>query len=249
MQTALLRKDEKVSSEVLALLSSGAVVVKPIDAGHGKGITTNITTRNGLFAAITYAHEFTKSNDSIIVQRMYENPLDLRLLCIDGKMVAAAIRQPARVLGNGVNTVGELIEQENATKRGIPYRSDLAFIDVNRAAQYLGERVQEIPESGQYVSVLGTANVGSGGEAIDCTDNIPQWMSELACQIANAAALPVCGVDFMVTHAPSVESTREQLSPAVTEINKCPSFGLHHQPTSGMVRDVTSAYFDYLATL
>lgn len=236
-------------AKAAGLLSHGSLVVKPLDAGHGKGITTNIETTDALKAALEFAAEHGKNTQAAVVQKMYFNPIDVRVLCIDGRVAASILRAPARVKGDGVRTVREIIAQENAEIRGIPYESQLAFIDEERAQTFLGEKIDTVPAADEYVQVLGTANYGSGGEAIDVTDTVPDWLAEIACQIAGSMQLPVCGVDFMLKQTPEKHHTLQDLEPAVTEVNKCPSFGLHHTPTSGAPRDVTALYVDYLATL
>ena len=239
--------------EAQQLLSQvGSVVVKPFDGGHGKGITVGVTTEQQLDDAITYAVTFTKSAQRVIVQAQYrhETSYDIRIACIDGKYQAAIWRVPARVWGDGTHTVRELVEIENASpRRGEPYYAPLARIDVDRAAQFLGNIYETTPEDGQEVTVLGVANYGAGGELVDVTDDLPKWMIKEAETVSMTAELYVSGVDYMTAKVPTPEMTRDELDAVIIEINKCPSLAIHDLPTQGEPRGAVAAYVDYLATI
>jgi cyanophycin synthetase len=228
------------------------VVVKPIDGGHGNGISLNITNAVELEQAIKIAMEHTKSKRAVLVQKEYDYPVifDLRILCINYTHAASIRRVAARVFGDGVHTIRELIEQENVTsRRGEPYRAELATISIDRAEQHLKERINDIPNGGTEVQVLGIANYGAGGETVDVTDDIPDWLIDYAQDIARTCELPVAGVDFMLSKLPTKESTEEELDPAFTEVNKSPLLAMHDNPTKGIGRGVVKKYMDYLASL
>lgn len=230
----------------------GSVVVKPIDGGHGKGITVGVTTNEMLDAAVVYGLSFTKSLTRVIVQEQYthKDTYDIRISCIDGKFVAAILRVAARIYGDGVHTVKEIVENENnSSRRGEPYYAPLAMINEERAASYLGEKYTSVPAEGEEVKVLGIANYGAGGELVDVTDDIPLWMKEEAERVSVAAGLGVCGVDYMTAVLPSQEASAEQLDAVVIELNKCPSLAIHDAPTYGRPRGAVAAYVDYLATI
>ena len=175
---------------------------------------------------------------------------DLRLACIDGKFVAATWRVPTRVYGDGENTIRQLIEQENKSpNRGVAYYAPLATIDVSQAASFLGDTIETVPARGKEVQVIGVANYGAGGEIIDATADIPQWMAEEAVRISTASGLVVCGVDYIVSVQPTAASTVLDLDAYVIEVNKCPSLAIHDNPTSGKPRGAVAAYVEYLATI
>lgn len=230
----------------------GKVVVKPIDGGHGKGITVNVTTDQQFDAAVDYAMQFAKNSPRAIVQRQYDHAkmYDLRVLCINGKYIAATLRIAARVYGDGTHTIKELIERENnSPNRGAPYHAPLAMIDPERAKSYLGDEYETIPENGAEVQVMGVGNYGAGGEIIDATDDIPEWMIVEAEKVSLAAGLYVCGVDYLLAVSPRADATNEELDPVIIELNKCPSLAIHDAPTQGKNRGATAAYVEYLASL
>lgn len=245
--TILIKKDEDKLAEAKELLKTGTLVVKPLDAGHGNGVIVDIKNEADYLTALESAREFS---DTVLVQHYLENATDIRLTCIDYKLIAALIRVPARVKGDGSHTIRELIEQENQSpNRGRDYKKALNVIDVPKAALFLGEAFDVVPEDGEWIQVIGTANVGSGGETIDCTDDIPVWLKEMAEKAARVSELPVCGVDFLVQKSPEPTDTVESLNPIIIEVNKCPALFIHEPATQGKFRPVTAAYIDYLATL
>lgn len=228
------------------------VVVKPVDGGHGKGITVNVDTPEKLRRALEDALQNKKSIDAAIIQKQYLHNMiiDVRILCIGYEFVAAIWRIPARVKGDGVSTVSQLIEKENSREeRGRPYYAKLAEINSEKAASYLGDEINRIPAQDEEVSVLGIANYGAGGETVDVTDQIPEWLRDVAVRAARTSELPVAGVDFMLAMAPEAESTQQDLEAMLIEINKCPLLAMHDMPTRGTPRGAVGKYVDYLAGL
>jgi len=243
-------QQEEINQAAILINKYGKVVVKPIDGGHGKGITTNIDSKEKLLKAIKHAKQYTRSKASIIVQQMlYGEQHDLRIAIVGGKFIAAINRLPARVTGDGEHSLLELIEIENNTFRGEPYRAKLAVIELDVARTFLGEKINNIPEKGKKIPVIGVANYGQGGELIDVTDDIPAWMIEDAENIASLSGLSVCGVDYLCSSLPNKDSTEHELDAYFIEINKCPSLAMHDRPTVGKNRHAVDAYVDYLDLL
>jgi len=252
LPTIMVGSNDSLDEAEAFMHEQGVVVVKPVDGGHGKGITVNITTREQLEEAFIVGLKGTKNVTAVIVQKHYPHPAmyDLRIVTIDHKYAAGIQRVAARVFGDGQHTVGELIDIENRKEnRGKAYKAQLATIDVDRAKLYLNERIWEIPADNEEVTVLGVANYGAGGETVDVTDDLPDWLIEEAERISRATGLFVAGVDFMLAKQPEKHMTREELDPAITEVNKCPLLTMHDTPTSGKNRHVTERYMDYLASL
>lgn len=234
------------------LKSMGKLVVKPRDGAHGKGITIGVETTQGLQKAINYAMRYNTNASSVIVQEQFEGGNnDLRLLCIDGEFKAAIHRVPARVYGDGLCTVRELIDIENAKKdRGIAYKEKFAYIDKERAEAFLGETIDNIPDKDQEVTVLGVANYGAGGETIDVTDDIPEWLRTEAEKATTALGLSVAGVDYIATGSKTIAKLEANSKDAVLiEVNKAPSLCIHDEPTHGKNRHTTEAYLDLITPL
>jgi cyanophycin synthetase len=252
LRTVLVMNDNNSKEAETLVEMCGKVVVKPLDGGHGKGITVNIANPTDLKVAIEYARLFTKNSNNVLVQEQYthDNVLDLRLTCINGKFIAATYRMPARVRGDGVSTITQLITAENASdRRGEAYYAALANINMIAATTYLGDKTELVPADGEEVHVLGIANYGAGGETYDVTDDIPEFMVAAAEKVANVTNLAVCGVDFIVSALPQKDSSESDINPVVIEVNKSPSLGIHDLPTHGRSRGAVAAYADYLASL
>ena len=251
-ETHLLYNSDDISEIQLFMDRVKKVVIKPVDGGHGKGITVNVATTEQLKRAIAIAQVEENSIAAVLVQAQYQHDaiLDIRILCIDNTFTAATWRVPARVYGDGKSTVSELIGLENAKdNRGRPYYAPLSLINIEQAREFLGKQMNDVPELNAEVPVLGIANYGAGGETIDITDELPDWLKEMAEKAARACNMPVIGVDFMLAHMPTPTAKIETLDPVIIEVNKCPSFVIHDEPTSGTPRNVVGTYIDYLATI
>ena len=239
--------------EALDLLRDvGRVVVKPIDGGHGKGITVNVTDETQLTEAITYGLQFTQSMNRVIVQRQYPHDKmhDIRLACINNVFVAAIERVPARVIGDGQRSIKELIEHENTSgRRGVPYYAELSTIDLNRAENFLGDTINDVPQAEEEMQVIGVANYGAGGELVDITDDVPQWMIDEAELVSRTSGLYVSGIDYITSLPLRTDASQEELDAYIIEINKCPSLAIHDKPTSGIPRATIPAYVEYLSTI
>jgi cyanophycin synthetase len=248
-----IKNDALIEDAVRFMLTKNKVVVKPVDGSHGDGITMNVTNKANLLRAIKLARKATKQSKRIIVQEQYyhDTICDLRILIINHKYIGTIWRVPARVYGDGVHTVEELIDLENnSDDRGVAYRSKLTTIDVERTRSFLENRTGGIPAIGEEVQVMDVANYGAGGETIDVTDDIPGWLIDDAIKAVDACGLVVAGVDFMISQVPNPEMSRDDLRPAITEVNKAPLLTMHDTPTIGRGRrGATKAFMDYLATL
>ncbi len=226
------------------------VVVKPRDGSHGNGITVGVENLEQIDTAIDYAMRHNNNAKTVIIQKQFMGGnTDLRLLCIAGKFIAAIHRVPARVHGDGLHATSQLIDLENAKKeRGIPYRAKFASIDKKQAITYLGDSIEDIPNDGEVVTVLGVANYGAGGETIDVTDEIPYWLQQEAEKASRALGLSVSGVDYIATDKKDISELQANGTDAVLiEVNKAPALCIHDEPTEGINRHTTDAYLDFIA--
>lgn len=216
----------------------GQVVVKPIDAAHGNGVTVDVTNDTELREAIAFASKYSQQ---VILQEFISGN-DYRLLFIGGKFVAAAIREPASIVGDGMSSIEELIVKENKKPdRGKNYQTKLNIIDLDSAKRFLGKKIKDIPKENEKILVVGTANVGKGGVSIDVTDIIEPRLVAIGLKLVEKFGLELCGIDFLFD-----EKSEEQTEPKLIELNASPTFGLHHFPAVGQPRDVTKAFVDWL---
>ncbi len=216
------------------------IVVKPIDGAHGNGVSTNITSQLQLKKAIDAAASHSESK-KVLLQEFVQG-VDIRVLIIDGTFVGAIRREPASVVGDGIHTIDELIaiENTNSDRGSEPYTKKMNMIDIAAAHRYLTARKrQKIPAIGEYTQVVGTANMGTGGRAVECGQLIPKEMIEQAICMSDIAGAFICGVDFLYDIAAGTWK--------LIEINASPSFGLHMMPSEGRpIDDLATRYIDAL---
>ena len=218
------------------------LVVKPIDRGHGDGITVGVRDEKGLQKAIAYAKTFS---DKVLLQQRFFGK-DHRLFVVDGKVIAVAHRVPPYVVGDGKQTIRELIVQKNQDpRRGDGHQGVLTKISIADVSEHLGEeRLGIVPSIDERIELLGTANLSRGGESIDVTDDIDLSYKQAAIRLAALVELTVCGVDLLCTDITQPMSSENT---TLLEINASPGVRMHHFPSEGKPRDVTSAILDAFA--
>src|SRR6185312_3360355 len=190
-------KDHEFLEEV------GDVVVKPARGEQGKGITVGVDGPDELDAALARAHEHCP--EVLIEQRASGH--DLRLVVIDGKVIAAAIRKPAEVIGTGQHTVLELIEAETrrrAAATGGESRIPLDAVTEGTVRE-AGWSYDDVLPEGTRLRVRRTANLHQGGTIHDVTAKVNPELCKVAVKMADAIGIPVTGIDLL---APDVTSDR-----------------------------------------
>ena len=212
------------------------VVVKPLSGNHGRGVTTGIADADALKAAFELA---SRSSRAVIVERELPGN-DHRILVVDGKVVAAAERIPAQVIGDGESPVAALIEAVNADpRRGQGHENVLTRIKVDDAVRALLASQQlvlkSVPKKGRVVRLRGTANLSTGGTAVDRTDAIHPENAAIAIQAAAIIGLDVAGIDML---APDISQSVRETGGGIVEVNAAPGLRMHIEPSEGTPRDV-----------
>jgi cyanophycin synthetase len=215
------------------------VVVKPKDGNQGKGVTVNITTKEHLARAYATATEF---RDNILVER-YMPGNDFRLLVVGNRLVAAARRDPPKVVGDGVHTVAELVAQVNLDpRRGSGHSTSLTKIRIDDIAlsclSNQGFTPETIPDKGQRVNLRNNANLSTGGSATDVTDDVHPEVAARAVAAAHMVGLDVCGVDVVCD---SILRPIEEQGGGIVEVNAAPGLRMHLSPSFGKGRAVGEA--------
>ena len=170
------------------------------------------------------------------------------MLVVNGELVAVAKRVPAHVVGDGAQTLEALVEAVNSDpRRGIGHQKVLTLIEFNHQSDRLlkerGYTRQSVPDDGEVVYLCSTANLSTGGTAIDVTDIVHVDNRDMAIAAARAIGLDVAGVDFLTEDIS--ESYREN-GGAICEVNAAPGFRMHVAPSEGQSRDVAGAVLDML---
>jgi cyanophycin synthetase len=220
------------------------VVVKPYNANHGRGVSINLTTPDEVRTAYEVAAEHSRS----VIVESFITGHDHRLLVVNGELVAASKRLPGHVVGDGEQTIRALVAELNRDpRRGIGHEKVLTQIHLDAQAESLltklGYTADTVPALAEVVFLRLTANLSTGGTAVDVTDVIHPDNAEMAVRAIQAIGLDVGGVDFLTQDI--TESYRE-IGGAICEVNAAPGFRMHMAPSEGRPRDVAGKVIDML---
>ncbi|MGE3805604.1 MAG: cyanophycin synthetase [Gemmataceae bacterium] len=220
------------------------VVVKPQYGNHGRGVATNLTSREQVLHAFRAARE---EGSSILVETFAPGD-DYRLLVVNGTLVAAACREPAQVIGDGRSTIEQLVEIVNRD----PRRSDghstvLSFIKLDAIGlQVLAEQGHSptsVPAAGEKVLIRRNGNLSTGGTATDVTDQVHPETARRAVEAAGVIGLDIAGIDVV---ALDISQPLDGQGAAVVEVNAGPGLRMHLEPSAGQPRAVGAAIVDSL---
>ena len=219
------------------------VVVKPRDGNQGKGVTVNVTEREAFDAAYLTAERYGQ----VMVEK-YLSGHDYRLLVVGHRLVAAARREPPLVVGDGVHTVRQLVDQVNADpRRGTGHATSLTRIRFDDIAigrlHAQGLQPESVPEKGRRVVLRNNANLSTGGTATDVTDEVHPEVAARAVAAARMVGVDICGVDVVCE---SVQRPLEEQNGGVVELNAAPGLRMHISPSYGKGRDVGQAVIDIM---
>jgi cyanophycin synthetase len=224
-----------------AALSIGLpVVVKPIDGNHGRGVFTNLTTRDEVETAYAVAVD---EGSGVVVERFITGD-EHRLLVVGGRMVAAARGDAATVVGDGVHTIEALIDLQlnSDPRRGRDEDHPLNLIRLDSAARLeLARRnlhAKSVPPQGDRVLIQRNGNV-----SIDVTDAVHPSVAAAVALAARIVGLDIAGVDLV---AEDISKPLEAQRGAIVEVNAGPGLLMHLKPAAGTPRPVGRAIVDYL---
>jgi GNAT-family acetyltransferase (TIGR03103 family) len=216
------------------LTEVGEVVVKPTRGEQGKGITVGVTADNepdDLVAAVARARE--EYPEVLIEQRVIGD--DLRLVVIDGRVVAAALRMPPEIIGTGEHTVRDLIVAESRRRSAATGGESRIPLDAITEATVIeaGWQFDGVLPQGTRLRVRLTANLHQGGTIHDVTTEVNPELCRVAVVAAEAIGIPVTGIDLLVPDVAGEDY-------AFIEANERPGLANHEpQPTA-------AAFIDYL---
>jgi cyanophycin synthetase len=220
------------------------IVIKPLDGNHGRGITIDIKDWNEAEKAYDVAREISRG---VIVERYYRGR-DHRVLVINGKVVAVAERVPAHVVGNGKSTVQELIDETNRDpNRGEGHDNVLTKITVDRNSltllQRQGYTLDTVLPSGEICYLRATANLSTGGIAVDRTDDIHPENIWLCQRVAKIIGLDIAGIDVVTA---DITKPLRDVGGVIVEVNAAPGFRMHVCPSVGLARNVAAPVLNML---
>ncbi len=220
------------------------VVVKPYNGNQGKGVTLKLRTEAEVRAAFRVAQTY---EEQVVVEEYIEGK-NYRLLVVDGKMAAAAERIPAHVIGDGVSTVGELVQLANSDpQRGEDHEKALTKIKIDPVVlMTLTQKkiaLETVPADGEVVYLRDSANLSTGGISVDVTERVHPDNAALAEYAARIVGLDIAGVDMVLE---DIERPHQEQRGAIIEVNAAPGLRMHQYPTVGRPLDVGKIIVDHV---
>ena len=181
------------------LAEHGSLVVKPVDGEQGQGVAVDLRSPAEVQAAIERAQPF----DSRVLLESFHPGLDLRILVIGFEVVAAAIRRPAEVIGDGRHSIGELIDAQSRRRQAATDGESRIPKDAEtlRTLHAAGVDYGSVLPQGQRLAVRNTANLHTGGSLEDVTEILHPTLADAAVKAARALDIPVVGLDLLVPAA------------------------------------------------
>jgi cyanophycin synthetase len=220
------------------------VILKPLDASHGRGISGRLDSEED----VTRAWPNARALGRRVVIETFAEGSDHRVLVVNGKVVACAERVAAHVTGDGTRTVRQLIELANQDpRRGFGHTRTLTRIPLDALTEAFladhGRTLDSVPAAGEQVFLRGTANLSTGGTSIDRTEEMhPDNVT--ACEMAaNAVGLDIAGIDVIT---PDVSVPFRENGAVIIEVNAAPGIRMHTHPTEGTPRNVGAPIIDML---
>lgn len=188
----------------LAFLEAhGRLVVKPLDGEQGNGVAVDLTSIEQVQAAVETARSF----DHRVLLESFHPGLDLRIVVIGFEVVAAAIRRPAQIVGDGHHHILQLIEAQSRRRQAATAGESRIPQDAEtlRAVQAAGYEYDSVLPAGELLTVRKTANLHTGGCLEDVTAILHPVLKDAAIRAARALDIPVVGLDMMVSAADQPE--------------------------------------------
>ncbi|MGD0837205.1 MAG: cyanophycin synthetase, partial [Polyangia bacterium] len=217
------------------------VVLKPRAGNQGRGVSVRLTTREAVVAAFAAAVAHDGDGEVMVEQQIAGR--DFRLLIIGGRLIAAARRECPTVVGDGLHTIAELVDQENRNPlRGEDHATSLSKLRLDTiACDMLAEQglaVTTVLGAGQIATLRRNANLSTGGSAVDVTDEVHPLVAERAIDAAAMVGLDVAGVDIVAT---AIDQPLDVTAGAIVEVNAAPGLRMHLEPSQGTPRPVGQA--------
>lgn len=239
----LIIQSQEELKEAIDLLGF-PLVIKPYNGNHGRGVTTNINDQSKASFGFCLAKKISKE---LIVERFIVGN-DYRFLVVNYKVVAVAKRTPANIIGDGVLTVSQLIEQANeAPNRGESHENVLTTIKLDESTfsilRYYHLTLDSILAKNEVLYLKEAANLSTGGTAQDVTDAVHPFNFFLAERIARLVNLDICGIDIIAQDISLPLSDRHG---AVIEVNAGPGLRMHLSPNEGTARNVAEPILNML---
>ncbi|KGK89458.1 cyanophycin synthetase [Desulfosporosinus sp. HMP52] len=233
----IVRTEEEAVKAFIDMDTS--VVIKPLNGNQGKGVTLQLTSIAEVRAAFKVAQTY---GEWVIIEEYIEGE-HFRLVVVGERLIAAAKRVPAHVIGDGQSTIEELVAQTNLDPlRGDDHEKVLTKIKIDSVVllnlTLKDLTLESVPVKGEVVYLRDSANLSTGGIAEDVTDLVHPDNVEMAVYASKLVGLDVAGIDLVIE---DIEASYRERRGCIIEVNAAPGIRMHHFPSKGKARDVGKA--------
>ncbi|MDT0596503.1 cyanophycin synthetase [Glaciecola petra] len=222
------------------------VVLKPLNANHGRGVSINLN--NDEEVATAFAEAQAHGTSRAVLIESFLTGYDHRMLVVNDELVAVAKRVPGHVVGDGMHSIEQLIDIVNQDpRRGVGHEKVLTKLELDNQANRLMEEAgftkDTVLEKDHAFYLRSTANLSTGGTAIDVTDIVHPDNRDMAVRAIKAIGLDIGGVDFLTD---DISKSYKEIGGGICECNAAPGFRMHVAPSEGTPRDVSGKVMDML---
>ena len=233
----IVRTEEEATQAFLDMKT--AVVIKPLHGNQGKGVTLRLTSVSEVRAAFKVAQTY----GNLVIIEEYIAGQHYRLVVVGDRLIAAAKRVPAHVIGDGSSTIEELVAQTNRDPlRGDDHEKALTKIKIDPVVIMTLTQKQltlsSVLKQGEMVYLRDSANLSTGGIAEDVTDRVHPDNAELVVFASKLIGLDVAGIDLVIE---DIEASYREKNGRIIEVNAAPGIRMHHFPSVGKAREVGKA--------
>lgn len=237
--------DDRSSGLEYARTVGWPVAVKPNNLSRSRGVTPRVrgaTDFNEAWRrarrAISESNRLAKAR--IIIERHVVGD-DFRLFVVDDRVVSVTHKARARIIGDGMRSVADLIAAKNEQRAANPYLREFPIPlepDALDALMASGRTLDDVPNAGEQVALRFRSTLNAGGESVDMTDRADPFFLELAAAAVRAVpGLAYAGVDI-ITRDITVRPDDDGYVLGEVEYSPAP---LAHFPAIGSARDMAGA--------
>lgn len=218
-----------------------AFVIKPKSTNYGLGIT--IFKEGADLEDYQAGLAIAFHEDSSVLVEEFMPGTEYRFFVIDGEVQAIMLRVPANVIGDGIRTVKELVEEKNSDPlRGTNHRAPLELIQLGELEQLMlkeqGLTIESVPQANQIVYLRENSNISTGGDSIDMTDEFSEAYKKIAVSAVEALGAKISGIDLIIPDK-EIDPTTDKKAYGIIEANFNPAMHMHVYPFAGKGRRLT----------
>lgn len=225
-----------------------AFVIKPKSTNYGLGIT--IFKEGADLEDYQAGLAIAFREDSSVLVEEFMPGTEYRFFVIGGEVQAIMLRVPANVIGDGIRTVKELVEEKNSDPlRGTNHRAPLELIQLGELEQLMlkeqGLTIESVPQANQIVYLRENSNISTGGDSIDMTDEFSEAYKKIAVSAVEALGAKISGIDLIIPDK-EIDPTTDKKAYGIIEANFNPAMHMHVYPFAGKGRRLTMNVLELL---